>query len=130
MQALKLPAISPSASPEFTTVAGCLEWLQTLPLINVGPSHGRLLSELEELNSCEIPASERLKILEALLEPILFVQSEHAKKFSSRAVPLAKNEREILLSVTALWHALGIGYQHCMQSLEGPRRGCLQALVS
>ena len=102
-----------------------MEWLQTVPLINVGPSHGRLLSELEELNSCEIPASERLKILETLLEPILFVQSEHAKKFSSRAVPLAKQEREILLSVMALWHALGVGYQHCMQSIGSAATGLL-----
>ncbi len=116
MPAFQLPALSKSASPEFTTVTGCTDWLQSLPLINVGPSHGRILGELEELNTCEITTAERLKILEAMLEPILFVQAEHAKKFSSRAVPLAKLEREVLLNVTALWHALGTGYQHCMLS--------------
>ncbi len=129
MLALSLPAISSSANPEFTSSQGCADWLQTLPLINVGPSHGRLLGELEELNRCDVPVSERIKILEALLEPVQFVQSEHAKKFSSRAVPLAKTEREILLSVTALWTALGIGYQHCLGSLATMAPGLLSGSV-
>jgi len=123
MQGLNLPALSTSASPEFITAQGCAEWLQSVPLINVGPSHGRLLAEIEELNSCDIAVAERMRILETLLEPVLFVQSEHAKKFSSRAVPLSKQEREILLSVTALWNALGMGYQRCLQTLAGVAPG-------
>ncbi len=61
-----LPMISASAKPEFRDTRGCTAWLQTLPLINVGPSHGRLLAELEQLNCCEISPSERLQILELL----------------------------------------------------------------
>ena len=125
MSNFDLPIISASAKPEFTTALGCADWLRTLPLINVGPTHGRLLGELEELNCSDVQAAERLKILETLLEPVLFVQSEHAKKFSSRAAPLAKAEREILLNVTALWTALGHGYQHCLQSLAGVSSGLL-----
>lgn len=123
MQGLNLPTYSASASTEFTTAQGCAEWLQSVPLINVGPSHGCLLAEIEELNSCDISAAERMRILETLLEPVLFVQSEHSKKFSSRAIPLSKQEREILLSVTALWTALGTGYQRCVNSLAGVMPG-------
>jgi len=118
-----LPIISIDANPEFRDAKACTEWLQTLPLINVGPSHGRLLGELEELNCCELAVSERLKILELLREPVLFVQAEQAKKFSNRAVPLAKPEREILMNVVALWTAFGYGYQHCLQSLSGMPTG-------
>jgi hypothetical protein len=118
-----LPIIGPEAKPEFTDAASCAEWLQSLPLINVGPSHGRLLGELEELNCFNAPPAERLRVLELLREPVLFVQTEHAKKFTSRPVPLAKNEREIFNNVMALWDALGYGYQHCMQALESGAAG-------
>ena len=122
-----LPIISTDANPEFRSAAACAEWLQTLPLINVGPSHGRLLGELEELNCCELAVSERLKILELLREPVLFVQAEQAKKFSNRAVPLAKPEREILMNVVALWRAFSYGYQHCLQSLATLPTGLVAA---
>jgi hypothetical protein len=125
MSNFDLPIISASAKPEFTNVQGCTDWLRSLPLINVGPSHGRLLGELEELNCSEIQAVERLRILELLIEPVLFVQGEHAKKFSNRSAPLAKPEREILLNVIALWGALGHGYQRCVQSLTGVSPGLL-----
>ena len=119
----ELPVISAQANPEFRDAATCSEWLQDLPLINVGPSQGRLLGEIEELNCCDISPSERLKILEVLHEAVLFVQIEQAKKFGNRAVPLAKPEREILLNVTALWAAMGHGYQHCLQAFAGGSTG-------
>jgi len=75
--------------------------LKSLPLINVGPSHVRLLGQLDELNAYTIAPAERLKILELLREPVSFVQKEHSKKFASRPAPLAKPEREILANVHA-----------------------------
>ncbi len=120
-----LPMISADAKPEFRDTRSCTAWLQTLPLINVGPSHGRLLAELEQLNCCEISPSERLQVLEVLREAVSFVQAEHAKKFSNRAVPLAGPEREILANVRALWTAFGQGYVHCLQALAAVNRGLL-----
>ena len=126
-----LRIIAADAKPEFTDAASCAAWLQNLPLINVGPSHGRLLGEIEELNCFNAPPAERLRVLELLREPVLFVQTEHAKKFSNRPVPLAKTEREIFNNVMALWDALGHGYLHCMQALEqgAPGLGSQRALV-
>lgn len=120
-----LPLVSADAKPEFRDAKSCAAWLQTLPLINVGPSHGRLLGEMEELNCCDITASERLQILELLREPVQFVQTEHAKKFANRAIPLARPEREILANVRALWSAFGQGYVRCLQSLAGVDRALL-----
>src|SRR6266516_2435183 len=90
MSSLDPPSIKPNAAPDFTDSSGCAKWLQSLPLINVGPSHVRLLAQLDELNACSIAPAERLKILELLREPVSFVQKEHSKKFSSRPAPLAK----------------------------------------
>ena len=120
-----LPAISPDASPEFRDARACAAWLENLPLINVGPSQGRLLGELEELNACNITPAERLQILELLREPILFVQTEHAKKFANRAIPLAKPEREVLLNIVALWDAYCIGYTRCLQGFASVNRALM-----
>jgi hypothetical protein len=113
-----LPAISPDAHPEFTDATSCAEWLQSLPLINVGPSHGSLLGQLEELNACALPAGERLKVLELLREPVIFLQGEQEKKFIAKAIPLTRDEREILGNVLALWDAFSAGWRHCLQALE------------
>jgi hypothetical protein len=123
MSSFDPPSIKPDAAPEFKDSAGCAKWLQSLPLVNVGPSHDRFLGQLEELNACNIAPAERLKILELLREPVTFVQTELSKKFSSRPAPLAKAEREIFHNVNALWDALSNGYQHCLQAVAGGASG-------
>ncbi|OGA26967.1 MAG: hypothetical protein A3I01_07545 [Betaproteobacteria bacterium RIFCSPLOWO2_02_FULL_65_24] len=131
MSNFDLPIIRADAHPEFNDAAGCAEWLQSLPLINVGPSHGRLLGEIEQLNCFNVPIAERIKILELLREPILFVQGEHSKKFASRAVPFTRPEREIFSNVLALWDALAYGWQHCLHALgaDAPGLSAQAALI-
>jgi hypothetical protein len=118
-----LPIISGEASPEFADAKSCSEWLEALPLINVGPSHGRLLGQLEELNCFEMPPAERMKILELMREAVVFVQTEHAKKFSAKAVPLTHQEREIFNNVLALWDGFAYGWEHCVQALSANTEG-------
>jgi cyclic-di-GMP-binding protein len=131
MSDFDLPIISPDANPEFTDAKSCAAWLHTVPLVNVTPSHTRLLGQLEELNCFELEPSERLRILELLAAPIAFVQLEHAKKFTGKPVPLLKPERDFFHSVVALWDALSQGYQRCLNSIaEGnPALSGHQALV-
>ncbi len=95
MSNFDLPIINPDAKPEFTDSNACAAWLRTLPLISAGRSHERLLGQLAELNGFEVPPAERLKILELLRGPVVFVQTEYAKKFASRPVPLLRPERDI-----------------------------------
>src|SRR5258708_23539585 len=123
------PSIKPDAAPDFKDSSGCAKWLQSLPLINVGPSHVRLLAQPEELNASGTAPAERLKILELLREPVSFVQKEHSKKFASRPAPLAKPEREILERVLALWDALSYGYQNCLKAIAGGASATSAALI-
>lgn len=118
---IRLSEPTTATRPGFRTALGCVEWLQTLPLINVAPSQGRVLEEIESLNAFEIPADERLKILECLLDAINFLQSEHARKFAGRAIPLGRQERDILAAVAALWAALGVGYRRCVDAISSHR---------
>src|SRR5256885_8091631 len=106
------PSIKPNAAPDFTDSSGCATWLQSLPLINIGSSHVRLLAQLDELNGYSIAPAERLKILELLRGPVSFVQKEYSKKFSSRPAPLAKPEREIVGAWRGPWEELSEGDGH------------------
>jgi hypothetical protein len=129
MSNFDLPSIRPDAAPEFTSASACAKWLQTVPLINVGPAHDRLLRQIDELNAYKLAPSERLKILELLREPVSFVQKEHSKKFASRPAPLAPPERETLKNAYALWDALSTGYQHCLQAVADGAAGLGPALI-
>ena len=117
MSDFDLPIISADANPDFTDAESCAAWLQTVPLINVAPSHSRLLGQLEELNCFEMEPTERLRILELLTEPTAFVQIEQAKKYIGKPMPLAKQEREIFHTVVALWDALSHGYRRCLNAI-------------
>lgn len=118
MSTTELPALTPGANPEFRDSRGCAEWLQRLPLTNVSPSHAAVLGQLEELNGCDIVPAERLRILELLREPATFLQEEHAKKYTPKPVPLARQERDVWHAVVALWEAMLHGYERCLEALR------------
>jgi hypothetical protein len=116
MPPLDLPLMTADTKLEFADAVSCAAWLQTVPLSSVAASHGQLLDQIEKFNDFELPAPERLRVLELLCEPVAFVQVEHAKKFAGKPVPLAPQEGEIFRQVLALWHALSRGYQRCLET--------------
>ena len=119
-----LPAISADAHPDFLDAASCAAWLAELPLVNVAPSQIRLLDQLQALNRFRLPPTERLKVLEALREPIYFVQAELIKKLAGKPLPLTQVERGIFAHLVELWQELLIGYQRCLESAaDGQLRG-------
>jgi cyclic-di-GMP-binding protein len=124
MPDFNLPGISAAASPEFTDGASCAAWLAELPLVNVAPSQIRLLDQLQEMNRFNLPPAERLKVLEALREPVYFVQAEQIKKLANKPLPLTQVERGIFGHVVDLWQELLTGYQRCLVSaVEGKLEG-------
>lgn len=113
----KLPRTSAEHPPVFTSARACKNWLADLfasqkPV----PAQAALLGQLNLLNRFELAAAERLKILEQLREPVVRVQSEVARKFSGRPLPLAPGEKSAFDAGQALWEAVRIGYLHCLQA--------------
>ena len=124
MNDFDLPEISAEASPEFADAASCATWLAELPLVNVAPSQIRLAEQLRQLNRFDMAPAERLLVLEALREPIYFVQAEQIKKLANKPLPLTQVERGIFGLVVQLWQELLIGYQRCLaQAIEGRLQG-------
>ena len=129
MSDFDLPQISANAHPEFSDGASCAAWLAELPLVNVAPSQIRLLGQLQELNRFDLPAAERLKVLETLREPVYFLQAEQMKKLASKPLPLTQTERGIFGQVVKLWQELLIGYQRCLAGAAADKRASQTALI-
>jgi len=116
----KLPATGHDQPPAFVHARGCSEWLAAQPLANAAQSQAQLLRQLNLLNRHALVPGERLKILELLRDPIAYAQSESARKFAGRPLPLAPPEQAGLDANRALWQALQTGYLHCLAAcLDG-----------
>jgi cyclic-di-GMP-binding protein len=113
---VKLPALSASAAPQFVDAASCKDWLDQLPLANVGVAQQELLAELEVYNTFPTSAVQRLAVMEALREAVAFVQVEQAKRFSNRALPMAEAEAAALEDTTELWEQMRLGYLRCLDA--------------
>lgn len=108
--------ISSHSSPQFSDAAACKQWLKTLPLTNIYLAHATLTSQIELINRTPIDHMERLKINELLRDPIAFVQTEMAKKFLGKPLPLKPDQLNNWNSVAGLWTALGASYLLSLQA--------------
>jgi hypothetical protein len=116
---VKLPELNPKAAPQFVDAQACKTWLQGVPLANVTVAQQDLLGELEAFNSFPTSGANRLAVLEALREPVSFVQIEQAKRFTNRALPMAQAESAAFQDTIELWEQMRVGYLRCLQAAAG-----------
>ena len=117
---MKLPDFDAAAAPDFSDAASCKEWLQNVPLANVGAAQQQLAYQLHVFNTYETSAASRLGVLEALREAVHFVQIEQAKRFTNRALPMAEAEAGAFDETVGLWEHIRIGYLRCLEAaLDG-----------
>lgn len=112
--AFSLPTLGTAQAPAFFNASGCREWLSVQPLANAPQAQALLLRQLNLLNHYAIAPAERLKILELLRDPVIYAQSESARKFAGRPLPLAQPEQAGLDANRTLWQAVQTGYLHCL----------------
>ena len=101
---------------QFTDSAGCRRWIEQLTLTNVQLTQQVLTAQLASLGAAQLPPLERLKILETLCEPVHFVQSESAKRYAGKPLPLETSEAAVWGNVIALWQELSRNYQQCLKA--------------
>jgi cyclic-di-GMP-binding protein len=104
------------AALKFSDSAACKTWVRGLPLTNVVHAQAEILDQVRRLNESATIALERFKILELMREPAVFVQTELAKKFSNKPLPLAEVERRSFQSVIELWSEMAAGYRLCVEA--------------
>lgn len=111
-----LPPLRSGAAPAFVDGPSCTAWLDDVPLVNVGAANGMLYTQLEQFTTFACSAEKRFEALEVLRPAILTVQTEHAKRFRGKQLPLSPQRRENLAEVASLWDALARAYQRCLET--------------
>ena len=117
------------AAPAFATAKACEEWVESLPLTNAASAQGILRAQVDAVTRAGLSLPVLFEILEKLREPVAFVQSEMAKKFTQRPLPMADFEFTAWTGTTGLWRAYGLGYQMCVQGLLDGARDVKAALA-
>jgi len=101
---------------QFSDSAGCKRWIEQLTLTNVQLTQQVLTGQLAALGAASLTPLERLKILETLREPVHFVQTESAKRYSAKPLPLDPGETTVWNNVIALWQEVSRNYQLCLKA--------------
>lgn len=109
-----LTLVSSVERMDFADATGCRRWLESLPLTNAPAAQQMLLQEVERLSTnAAIAAVDLLRMLEVLREPVLYVQSELARRFTGKPLPLDANESHAWSRTQALWLALTDAFLVC-----------------
>lgn len=101
---------------QFSDDASCKRWVEALPLTNVQQTQRLLHTQLVALRDTQLPALERLKVIETLRDSVAFVQGESANRYAGKPIPLETNDAEAWASVIDLWKQLSANYEHCLQA--------------
>jgi hypothetical protein len=106
--------VSETRPLQFSDSAGCERWVAQLPLTNIQQSRRLLSAQIAALDAARLPALERLHMLETLLEPITFVQSESAQRYLGKPLPLDADEAATWRGAIELWEGLTRNYHQCL----------------
>ena len=107
---------SSAAALQFRDSASCTRWIGALPVTNVQLAQQMLSEQISALAATDVAALERLKILEALKESVMFAQAEMAKRYIGKPLPLDQGDAQAWKNVIGLWRALGANYRHCLDA--------------
>ena len=103
MLLMPLPDVRPGAATELSNAASCKRWVEQLPLTNPVQAQQTLTAELKRFLHFKTGPLERLKTLEELRETVELVQTECAKKYAAKPLPMAATEQALWKQVVELW---------------------------
>ena len=98
---------------QFANGPDCKQWLESLPLTNVQTAQSALTQQIALANQAGIAPADLLDALEALREPVTFVQIEIARKYTAKPLPLEPLTAAIWTKTQALWQELIKAYLLC-----------------
>ncbi|VAW76427.1 hypothetical protein MNBD_GAMMA15-1720 [hydrothermal vent metagenome] len=87
------------------------DWIDHLPMANVGETTKLLFEALNDLNHQDIPAQQRFKTLELLQKPIRYVTDHMKKHVIGRPLPPMMKNLKIAHLSREITHALATGYK-------------------
>jgi cyclic-di-GMP-binding protein len=119
----------PSSGPtyyarlQFADATSCVGWLESIPLDRPAQAHEMVSAQIGLVGRAELPALERLRILEMLYQSAGHLQERLARFYIGRALPLSIVEYSIWSTVVELWQTLFNAYQPALRRAFKGERG-------
>lgn len=108
----RTPARTAPSHDSFDTRPAQVEkWIAALPLANLGETGRRLYHVLTETNRTDLPAEQRLAMLERLRAPLRTVADAMKKHFIGQPLPLTGKNRQIAELAQTLTRQMALGYR-------------------
>ena len=98
---------------QLTDHASCKRWIESLPLTNLQSAQRSLTEQIAQVRQAAIAPGELLRMLEALHEPVHYVQTELARKYTAKPLPLDSNEAVLWTRTLGLWEEFTAAYLAC-----------------
>ena len=100
----------PAPRPRLADLKGCEEWIARAAPADTLHACGALVTLLEEIDDAPPGHAVYLQILERLRYPVALAQTEHAKHFAGKPLPLSHGEAAAFVQASNLWTAILRGY--------------------
>ncbi|MGB5305196.1 MAG: hypothetical protein WBO57_03050 [Gammaproteobacteria bacterium] len=109
---LQLPERKKPDSSAFNTNPEAVrKWVEDLPLVNTDRACTLLEDALDEMNTLDIPAQQRLLALEQIATPVMHVTAALNKRFTGKPIPLGGKDLESSTRAIALCDRMATGYK-------------------
>ncbi|NQD36561.1 hypothetical protein HPT27_05955 [Permianibacter sp. IMCC34836] len=113
------------------TARAVSQWLDSLPIANIGESARQVYQFLVDVNSASLDVGERLKIMQALTKVVGHITDALRKHYIGQSVSLNEKQRKIAALAQAMQSEMAIGYKTVVEDMlgEGHQRYNPQVLV-
>lgn len=111
------------ATLQFSDADSCVAWLETVPLARTTDAHEMLTAQVALLNDADLPALDKLRILEVLYQAAKHLQERLAERYIGCALPLSIVEYSVWSSVIELWRQFHNAYALCLRRIGNAENG-------
>ena len=95
------------------------QWVETLPVGNVGETARLVYGALHDVNRLDISWKERQRFLEQLRAPISYVQESLVKRYTGMSFPLPPKTQRIAALAQTLYLEMALGYKTAIEEMLG-----------
>ena len=116
---LELPTRSKPGKNSFDIRSRKVEqWIETLPMVNLGETARLIYAALTETNSLNYPHHDRYLFLEQLREPVQYVTDSMKKHFVGVTFPLPEKNHKVAAATREILSAMATAYKIAIEDLS------------
>lgn len=120
--AIPLPERHPPEADSFDWRRAAVEqWLENLPVANLGETSRRVYEAVRDVNRLSVPARARFEFLEQMRDIVDYITQGLRKQYLGHDLPLAERPRRILMLALVLLQEIATGYEIAVDDMRTGR---------